>query len=76
MLHSAGSFVLSAARFDVCTKEEFTMLRKEKKVITLGEKMHFEKSCVDLNFEEQGSFSSILLSKAKFLLSDWAVDFT
>lgn len=70
MLHSTGSFVLSAGRFDVCTKDDFTMLRKEKKNLTLAEKMHFKKSCVDLNFEEQCSFPSILLSKAKFLLSD------
>lgn len=34
--------------------------------------MHLKKSCVHLNFEEQCSFPSILLSKAKFLLSDWA----
>lgn len=40
--------------------------------------MHFEKSGVDLSFKERGSFPSILLSEAKFLLSDWAcaADFT
>lgn len=47
------------------------MLRK-KNVLVLGEEMHFEKACVDLCCEERGSFPSILLCKAKFLLSDGA----
>ena len=71
MLYSTGSFVLSAVRSDVCSEDEFTMLRK-KNVLTLGEKMHFEKACVDLYSEEQGSFPSILQSEAKFLLPDCA----
>jgi len=45
------------------------MLRK-KNVLTLGEKMHFEKARVDLHSKEQGSFPFILQSEAEFLLSD------
>lgn len=72
MLHSTGSFIPSAVRSDVCSGDEFTMLRKKNKrnILTLGEKMHFEKTQVDLCSKEQGSFPSILQSEAKFLLSD------
>lgn len=73
MLHSTVSFIPSAVRSDVCSGDEFTMLRKKKRnILTLREKMHFEKTQVDLRSKEQGSFPSILQFEAKFLLSDCA----
>lgn len=46
------------------------MLRKNKKVHTLEEKMCFEKACVDLCSKEQGSSLSVLQSDTTFFLSD------
>lgn len=46
------------------------MLRKNKRVHALEEKMFFEKACIDLCYEEQGSSLSVLQSDTTFFLSD------
>lgn len=56
MLHSTGSFVLSAARFDVCTKDEFTTLRKEKKKSHFRRKDAFWKVLLTSSLKSRAAF--------------------